>query len=825
MSSPQPINMAAVDDSPKKKGFGLFHRKGKASGDGDAGRSSKTPTKEPRSPRRSKKRGSSQFSLTGLDDLPLKFVRYRIIIHHGVVTAADSNGLSDAYVKLSLGNKKKESKEKSKYTTEVIEKSLTPYWAEEVILTTQQGDEKLEFTVMDKDKMGSDFLGGDAIELEDAACDKPMDFKVQLRAQPEHHKGTKALSAKSNYNNGEIGFVKFIIHRLDQPVHHAVVDATDPEAPADAAGSDPQASTKRKDNDSSDKKKSKKKPKVFRGTLIRVACISARGLPPRRLPGGVDALCTMKMSSSTKKPTVRKSRKIKNTCSPEWKQEFEFHCQDEYSLISFTVYDRKDKSDGMLGRCMLDTYGIELNETHEHVLNLGVDEPNEDGTIRIAVTVQQLYMMEDDDEGEKENDASLPGHLLVHIIKARNLAAMDGVFNKSSDPFCMVEVDNNRKRTHAIAKSLEPKWDKELAFVVRDVFGDVSIKIYDEDGDGSMDFLGMVIIPLSHINNGEREWFALKTEDGLFRAKGEVEVALQFEVTNLQAGFQHVLSTRIEKFVGNHEKLSLGRTIKKVKGSIARLTDIMVAITSVFLVVSKALSWEYGVWWTLAIMAGFGFVALNFELWMLPMGLLLGMASTFYFSNAASEEAVRLANEPVDPEPDDDEDDEGSAEVKKQKPKKDKQGIFAKINAIGQLVQDKTDIVASALERIMNLFNWTVPLLTELIVIVLCVLALVLYYMPLKWAIFGGGEALFLLTGKAKLMRAIRGKRPIPPPPARDRPNPLPLDMLARVPSTRDLQITKRLLPSASTRMDLARHNLMVQADAHGRGDAGDAGL
>jgi len=56
--------------------------------------------------------------------------------------------------------------------------------------------------------------------------------------------------------------------------------------------------------------------------------------------------------------------------------------------------------------------------------------------------------MEDDDEGEKENDASLPGHLLVHIIKARNLAAMDGVFNKSSDPFCMVELDNNRKRTH-----------------------------------------------------------------------------------------------------------------------------------------------------------------------------------------------------------------------------------------------------------------------------------------------------------------------------------------------------------------------------------------
>jgi hypothetical protein len=276
-----------MDDSPKKKGFGLFHRKGKASGDGDAGRSSKSPTtnesrspgtkeprsprtKEPRSPRRSKKQSSSS-SLAALDGLPLEFVRYRIIIHHGVVTAADRNGLSDAYVKLSLGNKKKESKEKSKYITEVIEKSLTPYWAEEVILTTEKGDEKLEFTVMDKDKIGSDdFLGGDAIELEDAACDKPMDFKVQLRAQPEHHKGTKDLNAKSEYNNGEIGFVKFIIHRLDQPDKHPVVGATDPEALANAvsgAGSDvfldpqaPQAATKRKDKEKKSKKE--KKPKV-----------------------------------------------------------------------------------------------------------------------------------------------------------------------------------------------------------------------------------------------------------------------------------------------------------------------------------------------------------------------------------------------------------------------------------------------------------------------------------------------------------------------------------------------------------------------------------
>lgn len=816
--------METVDDSPKKK-FGLFHRKNKGGDGGNLGRP--TSPKNPKSPKsKAGLKSGSPVSLGSEDGPPVELVRYRIIIHHGEVTAADKNGLSDAFVKLSLGVlKKKDPKDTKKFQTAPVDKTLTPFWAEEVILTTEKGDEKLEVTVMDKDLIGGDFLGGNAIVLDTLLCDKPMELTVKLKAQTDHQKASKDLNEISEYFHGEIGFVKFIIHRLGYT--DAAEGAADEVLFADSAGADGshasleqsrRVSMKRKSSIEKMKAPKKKPTSVFRGTLIRVACISARDLPPRRLPGGVDAFCVMKLGG-VKKTTVRKSRKIKNTVNPEWKQEFEFHCQDEYSMISFTVYDQKIKSDGIIGRCMLDTYGCDLNETLEHTLNLGVDLPNEDGTIRIAVTVQQLYMDENDDDEQKQNDNSLPGHLLVHVIKARNLAGKDGFLNKTSDPFCMVEVDNNRKRTLAIAKSLNPMWDKEFAFVVKDVFGDLTIKVWDEDADGSMDFLGMVIIPLSHVNNGEREWFALKSEDGLFRAQGEIEVSLLFEVTNLKAGFEHILFTKVEKFVGQHKKLKVGQTIKKVKGSVARLTDIIKIITSVFLVVSKALNWEYGVWWTIIIMACFGFVALNFELWMLPMGLLLGMALTYYFHNASSEEAIRLAMEPIDDEPDEDDDEDEQKDLKK-KPatKKDNKGIFAKIQAIGQLAQDKTDIVASVLERVMNLFNWTVPLLTELIVIVLFMLTGVLYYVPLKWAVFCGGEALFLLMGKAQLLRKIHGKRPIPPPVARDAPNPLPLDMLARVPSTRDLQITKRLQPSASTRMELARRVSMVQA-----ADSGDA--
>ena len=71
------------------------------------------------------------------------------------------------------------------------------------------------------------------------------------------------------------------------------------------------------------------------------------------------------------------------------------------------------------------------------------------------------------------------------------------------------------------------------------MFGDVSIKVYDEDGDGSMDFLGMVIIPLSHINNGEREWFALKTEDGIL-VSGVTTLSLELG-TRARARFTYLL--------------------------------------------------------------------------------------------------------------------------------------------------------------------------------------------------------------------------------------------------------------------------------------------
>ncbi|CAI5446032.1 unnamed protein product [Caenorhabditis angaria] len=80
--------------------------------------------------------------------------------------AMDSNGFSDPYVKLHLipGNAKA-----TKLTSKTIEKTLNPEWNEEMVYwgVTEEDKEKktLRITVLDRDRIGSDFLGETRIAL------------------------------------------------------------------------------------------------------------------------------------------------------------------------------------------------------------------------------------------------------------------------------------------------------------------------------------------------------------------------------------------------------------------------------------------------------------------------------------------------------------------------------------------------------------------------------------------------------------------------------------------------------------------------------------
>ncbi|KAK6043006.1 C2 domain protein, partial [Cooperia oncophora] len=95
--------------------------------------------------------------------------------------AMDSNGFSDPYVKLHLlpGNAKA-----TKLTSRTIEKTLNPEWNEELhyygITETDKQKKTLRITVLDRDRIGSDFLGETRIALRKLPINTPKKFNLYL---------------------------------------------------------------------------------------------------------------------------------------------------------------------------------------------------------------------------------------------------------------------------------------------------------------------------------------------------------------------------------------------------------------------------------------------------------------------------------------------------------------------------------------------------------------------------------------------------------------------------------------------------------------------
>ncbi|VDM61669.1 unnamed protein product [Angiostrongylus costaricensis] len=95
--------------------------------------------------------------------------------------AMDSNGFSDPYVKLHLlpGNAKA-----TKLTSKTIEKTLNPEWNEELYYygVTEEDKQKktLRITVLDRDRIGSDFLGETRVALRKLSMNVPKKFNLYL---------------------------------------------------------------------------------------------------------------------------------------------------------------------------------------------------------------------------------------------------------------------------------------------------------------------------------------------------------------------------------------------------------------------------------------------------------------------------------------------------------------------------------------------------------------------------------------------------------------------------------------------------------------------
>ncbi|CAL9188875.1 unnamed protein product [Musa hybrid cultivar] len=119
--------------------------------------------------------------------------------------------------------------------------------------------------------------------------------------------------------------------------------------------------------------------------------------------------------------------------------------------------------------------------------------------------------------------------LLVHVIEARNLLAMD--LNGLSDPYVKLQLGKHRAKTKVVKKNLNPVWDEEFSFRVGDLNEELTVCVLDEDKYFTDDFLGQVKVPLSKVLDAENltlgtTWYQLQPKGKKLKSKDCGEICL-----------------------------------------------------------------------------------------------------------------------------------------------------------------------------------------------------------------------------------------------------------------------------------------------------------
>ncbi|MEE6458817.1 hypothetical protein FKM82_000438 [Ascaphus truei] len=475
-----------------------------------------------------------------------------------------------------------------------------------------------------------------------------------------------------------------------------------------------------------------------------------------------------------------KSKTLPKTLNPQWREQFDLHLYEERGggLIDITVWDKDaGKRDDFIGRCQVDLSALSREQTHKLKLKL------EEGagclvllvtlTASAAITISDLSVSCLEDQKEREeilkryslmrsfNNLKDVGFLQVKIIKAEGLMAAD--VTGKSDPFCVVELNNDRLLTQTVFKNLNPEWNKVFTFNIKDVHSVLEVTVYDEDRDRSADFLGKVAIPLLSIQNGEQKAYVLKNKQLTGPTKGVIHLEIDVIFNSVKASLG-TLIPKEQKYIEEEPRISkqlLLRNFIRMKRCVMVLINAAYYINSCF-------DWD-SPQRSLAAFLIFLLVVWNFELYMIPLALLLLLAWNYFLIMSGKENRTQdtvVEDMLEDEEEEDDKDDKDS----------EKKGFMNKLYAIQEVcvsVQNVLDEVASVGERIKNTFNWTVPFLTLLAIIALCLLTAVLYFIPLRYIV--------LVWGINKFTKKIRSPYAID--------NNELLDFLSRVPS--DVQVVQ----------------------------------
>lgn len=647
------------------------------------------------------------------------------------LAARDRGGTSDPYVKFKIGRKEV-------FRSKIIHKNLNPVWEEKACILVDHLREPLYIKVFDYDfGLQDDFMGSAFLDLTQLELNRPTDVTLTLKDPhyPDHDLGIILLSVILTPKEGEPRDV-FQSQSLRLSDQH-------------------------------------RKSHLWRG-IVSITLIEGRDLKAMDSNGLSDPYVKFRLGHQK-----YKSKIMPKTLNPQWREQFDFHLFEERGgIIDITTWDKDaGKRDDFIGRCQVDLSALSREQTHK--LELQLEEGAGHLVLLVTLTASATVSVSDlsatslEDRKEREeilkrysplrifHNLKDVGFLQVKVIRAEGLMAAD--VTGKSDPFCVVELNNDRLLTHTVYKNLNPEWNKVFTFNIKDIHSVLEVTVYDEDRDRSADFLGKVAIPLLSIQNGEQKAYVLKNKQLTGPTKGVIYLEIDVIFNAVKASLR-TLIPKEQKYIEEENRLSKQLLLR----NFIRMKRCVMVLVNAAYYVNSCFDWDSPPR-SLAAFVLFLFVVWNFELYMIPLVLLLLLTWNYFLIISGKDNRQRdtvVEDMLEDEEEGDDKDDKDS----------EKKGFINKIYAIQEVcvsVQNILDEVASFGERIKNTFNWTVPFLSWLAIVALCVFTLILYFIPLRYIV--------LVWGINKFTKKLRSPYAID--------NNELLDFLSRVPS--DVQVVQ----------------------------------
>lgn len=639
----------------------------------------------------------------------------------------DRCGTSDPYVKFKLEGK-------SLYKSKVVYKNLNPTWNEFFSFPIRDLQQQLHIKVYDRDLTMDDFMGSSSVFLNKLELEKTIEMVLPLNDPNslEDDMGVIVIDISVSVRDGDNKRPKWT-PKLKRSIK---------------SSSHPQ--TKRLNE-------SMRKSQLWSGVLS-ITLIEGQDLPDDG-PGDVFVRFRLGEQKYCSKCHCKKS-------NPQWRERFDFNQYlDVSSILELTVWSKEGRRyEESYGMCEVDVSGLTVNKPQLFTCSLEHCRGKVVFIITLTkcsgVAVTDLCAPPLDEPHERDNMINKYGFrnslknlrdigfLQVKVMKATDLMAAD--LNGKSDPFCVLELGNDRLHTHTVYKTLNPEWNKVFTFPVKDIHDVLEVTVFDEDGDKAPDFLGKVAIPLLSIRNGHVISCPLKKEDLGGITKGKILLEMEVIFNPIKASIR-TFNPRERKFIEDNPKFS-----KKVLArNVLRVRNIYRAVSLVLQYIKSCFQWE-SVQRSVTAFVLFLLTVWYWEFYMLPLFLVVLLV--WNYVQAAAE---RGGQEQDSMYTDDEDDDEKDSE---------KRGLMDKIHMVQDIVvtvQNLLEEIACFAERIKNTFNWSVPFLSNVAFLILILITVITYLIPLRYII--------LIWGINKFTKKLRKPYAID--------NNEVMDFLSRVPS------------------------------------------